>query len=191
MINRPIILASQSPRRHQLLRDAGFDFEVRIKSIDEVFPEDMNPSEVAEYLAVLKAEAVRDWIIEDEIIITADSVVLLDNVIYGKPTDSADAFQMIKKLSSKTHQVITGVCMVSKEGTIRFSDITNVFFDEMSDDEIHYYINNFKPFDKAGAYGIQEWIGYTKIHKIEGSYSNVMGLPIHRVYRELMKFKTN
>ena len=187
MINRPIILASQSPRRHQLLKDAGFDFEIRTKSIDEVFPEDMNQAEVAEYLAVLKAEAVKDWVVNDEIVITADSIVVLDNVIYGKPKDKADAFQMIKKLSSKVHQVITGVCILSKEGTIRFSDVTNVYFDEVSDEEINYYIDNYKPYDKAGGYGVQEWIGYAKVKKIEGSYYNVMGLPIHKVYAALMK----
>lgn len=187
MINRPIILASQSPRRHQLLKDAGFEFEVRTRSIDEVFPEEMNQADVAEYLAVLKAKAVKDWVVDNEIVITADSIVVLDDVIYGKPKDKAEAFHMIKKLSSKVHQVITGVCILSKEGVTRFSDVTDVYFDEVSDEEINYYIDNFKPFDKAGAYGIQEWIGYAKVQKIEGSYYNVMGLPIHKVYAALME----
>ena len=190
MINRPIILASKSPRRHQLLKEAGFEFEVRTRSIDEVFPEEMPVNEVAEYLAKAKADAVTDWLTGNEVIITADSVVILNNVIYGKPKDAADAFRIIRNLSGSIHQVITGVCIMTKEKTISFSDVANVHFMELTDEEIHFYIQKYEPFDKAGAYGIQEWIGFTKIKKIEGTYANIMGLPIHRVYQELMNFNS-
>jgi septum formation protein len=188
MINRPIILASQSPRRHQLLKEAGFEFEVRTRSIDEVFPEDMPAENVAEYLAIQKAEAVTDWIVDQEIIITADSVVILNNKIYGKPTDAADAFRIIRELSGSIHQVITGVCISAKEKRVSFSEVANVHFAEISDEEINFYIEKYKPFDKAGAYGVQEWIGFTKVKKIEGTFANIMGLPVHRVYQELMNF---
>lgn len=191
MLNRPIILASGSPRRHQLLKDAGFEFTIKTRSIDEIFPDDMPKAEVAEYLAVEKAKAVEDWVMDDQIVITADSVVVLGDKIYNKPEGREGAFEMIKELSGNTHLVITGVCIASKEGIQRFSDVTKVFFDEVSDEEIWYYVDNYKPFDKAGAYGIQEWIGYTKVKKIEGSYYNVMGLPIHRVYKALMKLAKN
>lgn len=188
MINRPIILASKSPRRHQLLKEAGFEFEVRTRSIDEVFPESMAAEEVAQYLAIQKAEAVVDWIIDQEIVITADSVVILNNKIYGKPTDAADAFRIIRELSGNVHQVITGVCISAKEKQVAFSEVANVHFAEVSDEEINFYVEKYKPFDKAGAYGVQEWIGFTKVKKIEGTFANIMGLPIHRVYQELMNF---
>ncbi|MGB0984782.1 MAG: Maf family nucleotide pyrophosphatase [Saprospiraceae bacterium] len=188
MINRPIILASQSPRRHQLLKEAGFEFEVKTRSIDESFPESMPAKDVAEYLAIEKAKAVADWITNEEIIITADSVVILNNKIYGKPVDAADAFRIIRELSGNIHQVITGVCISGKEKQVAFSEVANVHFEEISDNEINYYIKNYQPFDKAGAYGVQEWLGFTKVKKIEGTFANIMGLPVHRVYQELMNF---
>ncbi len=188
MINRPIILASKSPRRQHLLQEAGFEFEVRTRSIEENFPAEMPAVEVAEYLARLKADAVKDWIIDQEIIITADSVVILEDKIYGKPQDAADAKRILRELSGKVHQVITGVCIMTKEQTISFSDVANVHFAELTDAEIEYYIEKYKPFDKAGSYGVQEWIGFTKVQKIEGTFANIMGLPIQQVYDELIKF---
>lgn len=187
MIQRPIILASKSPRRHQLMQEAGFDFEVRVRSIEEVFPDDLPPEQVAEYLAKLKAEAVESWVIDQEIVITADSVVILDGKIYGKPENAEDVRRILKELSGRVHQVITGVCILAKEKTVSFSEVAQVHFAEISDAEIEYYLQNHQPFDKAGAYGVQEWIGFTKVHKIEGTFANIMGLPIHRVYEILTK----
>ncbi len=189
MINRPIILASKSPRRQALLKEAGFQFEVRTRSIDEDFPADMAVSEVAEFIAQNKAEAVKDWIKGEEIIITADSIVILDNKIYGKPKDKAHAVEILKALSGSVHQVITGVCILSKEGRRSFSDVAHVHFEELTDAEIDFYIDEYQPFDKAGSYGVQEWIGFTKVKKIEGTFANIMGLPVHLVYKELIKFK--
>lgn len=187
MIDRPIILASKSPRRHELMKAAGFEFEIRTRSIDEAFPDDMPALEVAEYIAIQKAAAVTDWLTEENIIITADSVVILDGVIYGKPKSKEEAFGVIRKLSGKVHQVVTGVCIITQQKRVHFSEVANVHFEEITDKEIHYYINNYQPFDKAGSYGIQEWIGYVKVKKIEGTFPNIMGLPIHRVYAELMR----
>lgn len=186
MFNRPIILASQSPRRHYLMKEAGFEFEIRVRSIDESFPADMPAEKVAEFLAVQKAEAVKDWIVGQEVIVTADSVVIQDNKIYGKPTDAADAFRILRELSGNVHQVITGVCLMDKDKMVHFSDVAHVHFDTLTDEEIHFYIEKYKPFDKAGAYGVQEWIGFTKVKKIDGAYANIMGLPIQKVYNKLM-----
>ena len=187
-LQRNIILASKSPRRSQLLKAAGFSFTVKAKEVVEIYPDDLPPREVAEYLAKLKANASREFLVDDAILLTADSIVLLDNIIFGKPKDAADAFRIIKKLSGKMHEVITGVCLLSKDKEVSFSAISKVYFDTLTDEEIHYYVDNFKPFDKAGAYAIQEWIGLCKISKIEGAYSNIMGLPVERVYREVEQF---
>jgi len=184
-----IILASASPRRKQLLEELGIPFEVQIKNVDESFPSDLNPEEVAAYLSTLKSNAFPDEDFNQRtLIITADTIVTIDGKILGKPTDREDAIQILKQLSGKKHQVITGVTLRSKNKQIVFSVTTDVYFKALSNDEIEFYVDTFKPFDKAGAYGIQEWIGHVAIEKIEGSYFNVMGLPTHRLYEEMMTF---
>ena len=188
MNQKKIILASKSPRRSQLMREAGFEFEVKTREVEEDYTPTLATVKVAEFLAEKKAIAVQDFIEKDEIILTADTTVVLENTIFGKPKDEKDAFDILKKLSGKVHQVITGVCLLSKEKKRVFSAVSKVHFDEISDSEIYYYVNEFKPFDKAGAYAIQEWIGLCKINKIEGTYSNIVGLPVRDVYDELMKF---
>lgn len=182
-----LILASNSPRRKELL--SGIDVEYEIKTlpdIDESYPDTLAHEEVAEYLACKKAAAYLSDLNEDTLLITADTIVLLYDKILEKPVDKADAKQMLRKLSGKTHRVITGVCMTSKEKQIRFSDTANVTFGNLSDEEIDYYVEKYNPMDKAGAYGVQEWIGYVAVECIEGSYFNVMGLPIFKVYQELV-----
>lgn len=181
-----IYLASKSPRRQELLKLMGLEYTLYIKEIDESYPESLKVSEVAEYISKKKANAFP--VSKEGIILTADTIVVVDNEILGKPIDFDDAFAMIKKLSGRKHEVITGVTIVSKEKQISFSDVTEVYFREISDAEITYYIENYKPFDKAGAYGIQEWIGVAAITKIKGSYTNVVGLPTEKLYRELKQF---
>ncbi len=188
MIQRKIILASQSPRRKQLLAEAGFDFEIKVSNVEEDYPADLNVREVPEFLARKKAHASMQFIENEEIIVASDCVVILENKIYGKPTDREDAFYIISQLSGKMHEVITGVCLLSKEKEVCFSGVAKVFFKTLSDEEIYFYIDKYQPYDKAGAYAIQEWIGLTKIAKIEGTYSNIMGLPMDLVYEELMRF---
>ena len=182
---RPLILASKSPRRSQLLKEAGFEFTVQAFDMDESFSSDMPVEEVAPWLAQGKAQAAKHLILDQEIIIAADSVVILDNVIFNKPADAEEAFQMIRALSGKQHTVITGVCLLSREKELVFSGITKVWFESLTDAEISYYISTCKPFDKAGSYGVQEWIGHCKINKIEGTYANVMGLPVNLIYERL------
>lgn len=186
--SRPLILASKSPRRSQLLREAGFEFTVKSLEVDESFPPEMPVEEVAVYLARRKALAAAHFIEHQEIILSADSVVIIDGVIYNKPEDYADAFRMIRLLSGRQHSVITGVCLLGTDRERSFSDRSEVFFEPLTDEEIDYYIRSCQPFDKAGAYGVQEWIGLCKIRRIDGSYANVMGLPVHRVYAELQGF---
>ena len=188
MTNRKIILASKSPRRSQLLKEAGFEFEVKTREINEDYPATLAAKDVAAYLAVKKALGVQDFITDDEIILTSDTVVVLGDEIFGKPTDFKDAKRILRKLSGRTHEVITGVCLLSKNKKRVFEGISKVHFNTLSETEIDYYINEFKPYDKAGAYAIQEWIGLCKIKKIEGTYSNIMGLPIDLVYKELNNF---
>jgi septum formation protein len=191
-LNLPkLILASGSPRRKQILEEAGISFVVDFKNTPEAYPSDIPADEVAAYLARLKAEAFRSEINNDEVLITADTIVLDDHRILGKPADAKEAFDMLRSLSGKKHRVITGVCIFSLKKEVVFSDITEVYFSDLDDNQIDYYIKNFKPFDKAGAYGIQEWIGLIGIEKISGSYFNVVGLPIHRLYQELKKFQIN
>lgn len=187
--DKKIILASKSPRRSQLLTEAGFDFEIKVKEVEENYPADLKAEEVAPFLARKKARASTDFITqENEILLAADSIVVLNNTIYGKPKDYDDAFSIIRTLSGSMHKVITGVCLVSKTKERVFSGISNVYMNELSDEEIEYYIKTYEPYDKAGAYAIQEWIGLCKIAKIEGTYSNIMGLPVDLVFDELMKF---
>ncbi|MCW5922043.1 MAG: septum formation protein Maf [Saprospiraceae bacterium] len=186
--SRPLILASQSPRRKQLLQEAGFDFSVQAFDVDESFPPEMPPTEVAPWLAQRKAHAAAHLIKAREVVLAADSVVILDNAIFNKPSDYGDAFRMIRQLSGKQHTVVTGVCLLAKEREKVFAGITKVWFAELSDEEIDYYIRIWQPFDKAGSYGAQDWIGHCKITRIEGTFQNVMGLPVDLVYAALRDF---
>lgn len=187
--NYDLILASGSPRRQQLLEEMGLHFKVVTKPIDEVFPNGLVPKEVAEILSRQKADAFHEKdFAENTLIITADTVVTLEGEILGKPSDKKDAIAILNRLSGKPHEVITGVTLRTKSKVFTFSVSTKVVFKVLNEVEIHYYIDTFKPYDKAGAYGIQEWIGHVAIESIEGSYFNVMGLPTHRLYEELMKF---
>ena len=184
-----VVLASQSPRRRELLAGLGIPFEVRvIEDIDEHFPEQLPTSETALYIAKRKAEAYRGQMADDELIITADTVVIVGDEILGKPVDEADALRMLRLLSGRTHQVTTGVCLMTTKMQRSFDVTTDVTFKTLSDEEIMYYVNRYKPFDKAGAYGIQEWIGYIGVTGLHGSYYNVMGLPVQRIYTELQAF---
>ena len=185
-MNYKLILASNSPRRKELLAGLGLPFEVRVLSgIDESYPDSMPVSDVALHIAGLKADAYRNTMAPDEIIITADTVVIVGNEILGKPVDEADAHRMLRLLSGRTHQVTTGVCIVAKGWERRFAVTTDVTFKTLTDEEIRYYVDTFKPFDKAGAYGIQEWIGYIGVTALQGSYYNVMGLPVQRIYEAI------
>ena len=187
--NYKLILASNSPRRKELLAGLGMSFEVRVlQDIDETYPGDLPVKEVARYIAKEKADAYRRIIAPDELIITADTVVIVGDEILGKPVDEADAVRMLKLLSGRTHQVTTGVCLLTAEKERCFDVTTDVTFKALSDDEIHYYVKHYRPFDKAGAYGIQEWIGYIGVTGLHGSYYNVMGLPVQRIYQELTKY---
>ncbi len=183
-----IILASKSPRRQQLLSDLGLTFETMTTDTDESFPEDMPVADVAAFLAEKKAEAFLAKIDENQLVITADTIVALGDEVLNKPGDAAHAREMLKSLSGKKHEVITGVCLFSKTKKVVFSAQTSVWFKELNDEEINFYIENYKPFDKAGAYGIQEWIGYVGIYRIDGSYFNVMGLPVQQLYTHLATF---
>ncbi|MDI9319142.1 MAG: Maf family protein [Phycisphaerales bacterium] len=181
-----LIVASQSPRRKQLMEAAGYSFKIVVSNIDETSPESMLGEEVPEYLAHQKALAIAA-LHPESTILAADTIVLLGNEILGKPIDSADAFAMLQMLSGKVHRVITGVCIWTPKATDLFSVQTEVFFRPLTLDQIHYYITHYKPFDKAGSYAIQEWIGMIGIEKINGDYYNVMGLPIGEVTKRLPK----
>jgi septum formation protein len=184
-----LILASQSPRRHYLLKELGLDFEILPTNVDESYPEGLLPEEIAVYLARMKAggfDASR--LHPDEIVITADTIVSIGNEILGKPLNEGEAMEMLQKLSGKKHQVITAVCLKSKKKEKVFHVTSSVIFKTLKKEEIRYYIRNFQPFDKAGGYGIQEWIGYVGISGIEGSFFNVMGLPVKELYEELLSF---
>jgi septum formation protein len=183
-MKRPLIVASSSPRRQYLMKEAGFNFTTEKPDVDESFPGDLPVEQVAKYLAEKKAEFFRPKM-NDEIVVTADTVVILNNAILNKPGDRIEAFDMLSRLSGHTHFVMTGVCIISKEKEISFDDTTEVTFQKLTQKEIEFYIDNYKPYDKAGAYGAQDWIGMVAIQKIVGSYFNVMGLPIHKVYQHL------
>ncbi|MCR8918785.1 MULTISPECIES: Maf-like protein [Bacteroides] len=183
-----IILASNSPRRRELLSGLGIDYEVKIlPGIDESYPENLTGEEIPMYIAREKADAYRPSIKPDELIITADTIVCLEGQVLGKPKDEADACRMLRLLSGRTHQVITGVCITTAEMQRTFAATTDVTFDTLSEEEITHYVNNYRPMDKAGAYGVQEWIGFIGVTRLEGSYFNVMGLPIQRLYKELKR----
>ena len=186
-----IILASRSPRRQELLKDLGVVFDIVIKDYNESYPSNLKSEEIALYLAKSKAEQFRSSIYDNEIVITADTIVWCDDMVLDKPVNRDDAIRILKVISGKTHEVITGMCLLSSKKEKVFFSKTKVTFDNLTDSEITYYIDNFKPYDKAGAYGIQEWIGYIGITHIEGSYFNVMGLPIQRLYKELQIFITD
>ncbi|WP_369679226.1 Maf family nucleotide pyrophosphatase [Siphonobacter sp. BAB-5385] len=181
-----MILGSNSPRRQQILRDAGFSFQVQVLPTEEDFPEDMPSQDVPVFLALKKAEAFRS-LLENNLVLTADTVVRINEKILNKPIDAADAWRMLRLLSGQTHEVTTGVCLMSAEQTWSFADTARVHFRELTEWEIDYYLEACRPFDKAGAYGVQDFIGMVGIDRIEGSYFTVMGLPIHRVYAQLVE----
>lgn len=188
MDNYRYVLASNSPRRKELLAGLGLDFEVRvIDGIDESYPASLPASQVAQFIAEKKAQAYRASMAPDELIITADTVVIVGSDILGKPKDEADAVRMLREISGRTHQVTTGVCLTTATRQRSFSVTTDVTFKQLTDAEIQHYVSTYRPFDKAGAYGIQEWIGYIGVTGLNGSYYNVMGLPVQRIYTELQQ----
>jgi septum formation protein len=186
--NYKVILASKSPRRQHMLNDLGLNFEVRTKETEETYPSDMDVEQIPIYLAEQKALAFKDEIKDNELIITADTIVTINGEVLGKPKDREHAKEMLYKLSGKGHRVISGVSLYSKDKLVSFNSITEVFFKTLTEDEISYYLDTYKPYDKAGAYGIQEWIGYIGVVRIEGSYFNVVGLPIQQLYKHLAEF---
>ena len=177
-----LILASGSPRRQQFFKDLDLDFEIRLKEIEEIFPPELKAEEITNFLAQLKANAFEGELQPNEILITSDTIVWHNNCPLGKPRDHQDAFEILKSLSNATHEVITSVCFKTNTASDLIFEITKVTFNELSDEAILYYLENYKPYDKAGAYGIQEWIGFIGVSKIEGSYANVMGMPTDKVY---------
>ena len=184
-----IILASNSPRRKERLAGLDLQFEVRVlKDIDESYPQDLPTLKIAEFISKKKAEAYVETMADDELVITADTVVILGDEVMGKPHDEADAKRMLGELSGQTHQVATGVTLSTKERQMSFTVVTDVTFKQLSADEIDYYVRTYHPMDKAGAYGIQEWIGYIGVTALKGSYFNVMGLPVQRIYEALKTF---
>lgn len=184
--NYNIILASGSPRRQQFFKDLGIKYEIRLKPVDEIYPERLKNYEVADYLAQIKALPFKDEMEEKDILITSDTIVWHKGKALGKPRSKEEAFRMLKSLSGDSHEVITSVCFTTSILQKTLNATTKVYFKEFNDEEINFYIENFNPFDKAGAYGIQEWIGQIGVEKIEGSYFNVMGLPTHLVYSALL-----
>lgn len=189
LADRQLILASASPRRHQLMEDAGLKFTLAPKfECEENYPDTLPAGEVAAYLSTLKSEAYPEPLREGDVLITADTTVVIDERVLGKPADRAEAIEMLRAMSGRSHKVYTGVTLRSSEKVHTFAVETEVYFRAMGEDEIAYYVDNYRPYDKAGAYGIQEWIGYVAIERIEGSFYNVMGLPIQRLYTELHSF---
>jgi septum formation protein len=185
-MNKKIILASKSPRRQDLLRLMDIDFRIVLKDVDESYPTYLKPEEIAVYIAEKKAKAF-DETVTDEVVLTADTIVCIDNQILGKPENAAHAIEMLQLLSGRMHRVITGVCLLYKHQYHSFYDVSEVYFNKLTYDEISTYVNKYQPFDKAGSYGIQERIGLIGIERINGSYTNVVGLPTEKLYKELMK----
>lgn len=185
--NYNVILASGSPRRHQFFKDLNINFEVRLKEIEEIYPKELKAEEITDFLADLKSKPFDNELTKKDLLITSDTIVWFENEALGKPKNEQEAFNMLQRMSGKTHKVITSISIKTMLFQNIFNDATIVEFKKLSDKEINYYIKNYQPFDKAGAYGIQEWIGKIGINKIEGSYFNVMGLPIHKLYEELSK----
>ena len=186
--NHKIMLASGSPRRQQFLKELDIDFEIRLKEIEEIYPDHLQAEEITDFLAKLKASAFEKDLQDNEVLITSDTIVWLRNQALGKPNDTNHAVKMLSEMSGKTHKVITSVCIKTKQKELVFHDETLVTFASLTFEEIEYYLKNYQPYDKAGSYGIQEWIGLVAIEKIEGSYANVVGLPTHKLYKELMNF---
>jgi len=182
------ILASKSPRRQLLLKDLGLNFEVHTKEVDESFSPQLVAEQIPLYLCEKKAHAFDGELADNSIVITADTIVWVDGQVLNKPVDYDDAVRMLKLLSGRMHEVFTGVCLKSNSKMKSFYSVTKVYFKHLTDDEINYYLTNYKPYDKAGAYGAQEWIGYIAVERIEGSYFNVMGLPLKELYEQLMIF---
>jgi septum formation protein len=185
LANYSIILASGSPRRQKFFKDLDLDFEIRLKEIEEIYPQELKADEITNYLAELKANAFEGELNDNEILITSDTIVWFNDKALGKPKDKEDAFAILKSLSDATHEVITSVCFKTKNKTELISEITKVTFNPLSDAAIEYYLEHYKPYDKAGAYGIQEWIGFIGVAKVEGSYTNVMGMPTDKVFEYL------
>lgn len=183
-----IILASGSPRRQQFFKDLDIDFEIRLKEVAEIYPPELQAQAITDFLAQLKADAFKGEIGDGEILITSDTIVWHNGKALGKPKDYEDAVAMLQTMAGSTHEVITSVCFTTKNKAETIHEITKVTFTDLSEEAIRYYLDKYKPFDKAGAYGIQDWIGLTGITKIEGSYTNVVGLPTHRVYEYLNQF---
>ena len=182
-----IILASGSPRRQQFFKEMDLHYTIRLKEIEEIYPDHLQAEEITNFLAELKAKAFENELKENDVLVTSDTIVWLNNKALGKPKDYDDAFQMLQQLANKTHEVITSVCLKSIEKTEVFHCVTKVTFSDISDEAIGYYLDNYKPFDKAGSYGIQEWLGMAKIKNISGSFYSVMGFPVDLVYEELKK----
>lgn len=180
-----LILASGSPRRQQFFKDLDLDFEIRLKEIEEIYPPELKAQEITNYLAQLKADAFDGELNENDILITSDTIVWHNNCALGKPRDHQNAFEILKSLSNATHEVITTVCFKTNLSSNLITETTKVTFTALSDEAILYYLEKYKPYDKAGAYGIQEWIGFIGVSKIEGSYANVMGMPTDKVYEYL------
>ena len=181
-----IILASRSPRRQQILKDLGLDFIVKKKDIEEIYPKYLHGKEITNFLAELKAKAFADELKENDILITADTIVRFNGKVLGKPKDLEDAKAMLEELSGNAHEVITSICIKTLNKKVMINATTDVYFKKLTTDEIDYYVDTFKPLDKAGSYGIQEWLGFIGVKKIIGSYSNVMGFPVHKFYKEMM-----
>lgn len=185
--NYNLILASSSPRRQQFLRDLDLNFTIELKEIEENYPQNLKGSEITDYLAELKSSPFTN-LNDHDILITSDTIVWLNNKAIGKPKDKQDAISIFEELSGNMHQVITSICIKTTTKIKLINDITNVYFKKLTKEEILFYIDNFNPYDKAGGYGIQDWIGYIGVEKIEGSYFNVMGFPVHKFYEEMSKF---
>jgi septum formation protein len=187
LTNYNLILASKSPRRQKILSDLNLDFTIETKEVEEIYPEVLKGVEITDFLAKLKSEPFKN-LNDQDIVITSDTIVWMNDKAIGKPKDSRDAIQILQHLAGSKHQVFTSVYIKSNHKTILFNDCTHVYFNELTLTEIEYYIANFKPFDKAGGYGIQDWIGFIAVKKIEGNFYNVMGFPVHKFYEEMMKF---
>lgn len=183
--NYHVILASKSPRRQQFFKDLDLDFTIQLKEVEEIYPKELKGTEITDFLANLKSEPFTE-LNENDLLITSDTIVWFNDKALGKPKDAQEAFSMLRELSGNKHEVITSISIKSKSFQHIINNTTAVYFKEISDEEINYYIQNYHPFDKAGAYGIQEWIGFIAINKMEGSYFNVAGLPVHKLYKELM-----
>ena len=185
--NKNLILASKSPRRQQFLKNLELDFTIELKEVDEIFPNELKGKKIVEYLAELKANPFND-LKENDILITADTIVWSRGEMLGKPKSKEDAVKMIKRLSGRKHKVYSAICLKSKNKQVIFSDTTTVYFKKLNKEEIEYYVEKYKPLDKAGSYGIQEWIGLIGVKKIKGSYFNVMGFPVHKFYKKILDF---